>query len=240
MPPFDPAYLNRETWSLTEAASILADQPPVPSQTFDKEPATGGSPAHNFANLKDATDAYLRGERGAHALPCEEARPIGSTQKKPVQNRRVRPWHVVQWAKGRGDAIPDALLTIPESTLRTATVQATQAALEPLESPPVRDSTTTTANEGLAELFDPVPVAALETMFPAGGKWAKWAERAASNGLKAARKGRATFNPYLAGQWFLTRGEPDWDQARLYRKLANSLPERSADSRELIALTGSE
>ena len=42
----------------------------------------------------------------------------------------------------------------------------------------------------LAALFDPVPVEALEKMFPACRQWKEWTERAARNGLKAAREGR--------------------------------------------------
>lgn len=92
----------------------------------------------------------------------------------------------------------------------------------------------TNADAEFAALFDPVTAAALEKMFPAGEKWARWAERASGNGLKAARVERALFNPYRAGLWFLTRGLPGWDNAHLFRVLANNLPARSQDKRELL------
>jgi len=94
------------------------------------------------------------------------------------------------------------------------------------------------AADELAGLFDLVPVAALEKIFPAGdaGQWQRWAERASDNGLKAARPARAQFNPYRAGLWFLARGLPQWDQARIFRVLAKALPARSQDKAELFDL----
>jgi len=83
------------------------------------------------------------------------------------------------------------------------------------------------ATAALATMFDPVTPAALERMFPAGGKWAEWTERAGRNGLKDAREGRAVFNPYRAALWFLQRGEPGWDLARCHHVLAKNLPARS-------------
>ncbi|MCC7325651.1 MAG: hypothetical protein IT521_02455 [Burkholderiales bacterium] len=94
----------------------------------------------------------------------------------------------------------------------------------------------TNAEDVLAEWYDPVTHAELETMFPADGQWKNWAERASDNGLKAARVARARFNPYRAAQWFLHRGIPGWDQARVDRVLANNLPPRSQHQREFLAL----
>lgn len=91
-----------------------------------------------------------------------------------------------------------------------------------------------------AAWFDPVTVATLEAMFPARDQWAKWAERAARNGLIGARVGRGKFNPYAAGKWFLTQGEPGWTEARLYRVLGKNLPARSTDKRELLGLVADE
>lgn len=86
-----------------------------------------------------------------------------------------------------------------------------------------------------AGLFDAVSVAALETMFPDGGQWAKYAERADRNGLKASREGRAKFNPYRAAEWWWSRKNPEgWTWERCLRKLANNLPDRSRDSKHLI------
>jgi len=83
------------------------------------------------------------------------------------------------------------------------------------------------AEDQLASLFDNVRPEELEQMFPTEGKWTGWAERAARNGLKEARRGRGLFNPYIAAMWFLKQGEPRWDLARCHRVLAKNLPARS-------------
>lgn len=88
--------------------------------------------------------------------------------------------------------------------------------------------------EELALMFDAVPVEALEKMFPAGGKWKQWTSKAKENGLINTRKGRAKFNPYLAGLWFTRRGAEGWDDSRLYRTLANNLPEHSRNQKHLL------
>lgn len=88
----------------------------------------------------------------------------------------------------------------------------------------------------LAALFDPVPVEALEKMFPSNGKWKSWAEKAKANGLIDARERTAKFNPYKAGLWFVQKGGPGWDNDRLYRTLANNLPARSRDSVHLLTV----
>jgi hypothetical protein len=89
-------------------------------------------------------------------------------------------------------------------------------------------------DEKLAALFDPVTVETLEKMFPANGKWVKWAERAARNELNTARQDRAMYNPYKAGLWFLRRRVKDWDLARCHRVLAKNLPARSRDEVHLL------
>lgn len=89
-------------------------------------------------------------------------------------------------------------------------------------------------DETLTELFDPVPVEALEKMFPANGKWRAWAEKAKANGLINARVRTAMFNPYKAGVWFVNKGAEGWDTARLYRKLKDNLPARSRDAEYLL------
>lgn len=93
----------------------------------------------------------------------------------------------------------------------------------------------------IGDLFDPVRVAQLERMFSAKdktgiSKWANWAEHAARNGLKdAAKVGRARFNPYRAAIWWLNHDGPEgWNLARCYRVLANNLPARSIDSKNLL------
>jgi len=91
-------------------------------------------------------------------------------------------------------------------------------------------------DEKLAALFDPVPVSVLEKMFPANGKWAAWAEKAKANKLIHARHGRAKFNPYEAGIWFVfvQTGNEGWDTARLLRTLQSNLPARSRDDAHLL------
>lgn len=99
------------------------------------------------------------------------------------------------------------------------------------DSPPISEQ----ADTQLAQLFDLVSVVALEKMFPANNKWAGWAEHASRNeGLKAARKERGLFNPYLAGMWFLEKRIPGWDLARCRRVLANNLPARSIDDKHRL------
>lgn len=90
------------------------------------------------------------------------------------------------------------------------------------------------ADEELAALFDPVTVATLEKMFPAGDRWKQWAERAKRNGLSIARVGRGMYNPYLASTWFLGQGRPGWDRAKCDRVLANNLPARSRHESHLL------
>ena len=85
----------------------------------------------------------------------------------------------------------------------------------------------------LAELFDPVPVQVLERLFPDGGKWTKYAERAARNKLSTARVSRGQFNPYRAAVWWASE-VGIWDLERCMRKLANNLPARSKDSKHML------
>ena len=135
--------------------------------------------------------------------------------------------------------LPNAMATRPAQVdhPKTATPQTAKVAQEAVaastdisvipsakaaRAPAPPDATT-----ALATLFDPVTPAALERMFPAGGKWAEWTERAGRNGLKDAREGRAVFNPYRAALWFLQRGEQGWDLARCHHVLAKNLPARS-------------
>mgnify|MGYP001766867989 CR=1 FL=1 len=87
----------------------------------------------------------------------------------------------------------------------------------------------------LAALFDPVRVATLESLFPDGERWAKYAERAIRNGLENARVGRGIFNPYRAARWWLEKQAPaGWKWERCARVLANNLPARSRDCGHLL------
>ncbi len=84
------------------------------------------------------------------------------------------------------------------------------------------------ATDALAALFDPVTPAALEKMFPAAGGWAKWHRKAKEKGLDVARRGRGTYNPYLAALWWLEKQTPnDWTLGHCLKRLANNLPPRS-------------
>lgn len=101
----------------------------------------------------------------------------------------------------------------------------------PIEALPITQANTA---QTLSALFDPVPVEALEKMFPCYGKWKEWAIRASRNKLKDAREGRAKFNPYKAAIWLANKGETGFDLARCYRTLANNLPARSKDKADLL------
>jgi hypothetical protein len=90
-------------------------------------------------------------------------------------------------------------------------------------------------DETLAALFEPLPVEALAKMFMIDlAQWKKWQDKAKAKGLIKAREGRAKFNPYKAGVWLVSKGEQGWDVARLYRTLANNLPARSHDKKDLL------
>jgi hypothetical protein len=107
---------------------------------------------------------------------------------------------------------------------------------EPEPSPPVPAETSAPDHdEELADLFDPVMPAQLEAMFPDGGRWESYAERAARKGLLAAKDGRKRFNPYRAARWWLDEIGPEgWKWERCIRVLANNLPDRSRDSKHLL------
>lgn len=129
------------------------------------------------------------------------------------------PANWIKWAKNKGYSV---------AHLMPADAHAAKVEALPVEQ------ADTDHDKILAALFDPLPVEALEKMFPAGGKWVAWADKAASNGLQDARVARAKFNPYKAGLWFVRKGAKDWDDARLYRTLTNNLPARSRDKEHLL------
>lgn len=91
------------------------------------------------------------------------------------------------------------------------------------------------ADAKFAKLFPPAAPAALESMFPADGKWAEWAKRAGRNGLKATRQGCALFNPYLAAEWWLVKKKPKgWNSEKCLRVLAQNYPSETKDYHELL------
>ncbi len=111
-----------------------------------------------------------------------------------------------------------------------------KAAPQPTTDGPGAFATDGDNESGIAALFNPVKAAQLEAMFPDSGKWAKYTERAARNGLKiAAFQSRAMFNPYRAAVWWLaTTGPEGWKWERCLRVLANNLPARSIDAKHLL------
>lgn len=122
-------------------------------------------------------------------------------------------------------------------------IEAAQESVQPVGDKPEQEQrhdeaglTDCTAGDDadLARLFDPVSKEQLEVMFP-DGKWGSHANYAPRNGLKAARVGRAKFNPFLAARWWIdTRSPAGWDWSKCVRKLANNLPPRSLDSKHLL------
>lgn len=86
-----------------------------------------------------------------------------------------------------------------------------------------------------SKLFPLVKYAALESMFPADGKWRKWTTRAARNGLKEARQAHASFNPYLAAKWWIAKQKPKgWDNEKCLKILARNYPNQTQDYHGLL------
>ena len=105
-------YFGRTSWSLFEAACLLAGT--VPNEYMELWDAVTKARFHFFyANLKDATDwGDLRcfGSRTGH-----------------VAQRRVIPWDVVAWANARGDEIPEELSAVPKPKVEPNAVGTTSA-----------------------------------------------------------------------------------------------------------------
>lgn len=135
---------------------------------------------------------------------------------------RVLPSSINDWLRSIGMA------TMP------AAEQPAGADVEPV--PEEADHQPRDYEQGLADLFDPVKKEQLEAMFPAAGKWERYAEHAKRNGLKrAAWVERGKFNPFLAARWWIdTQGPAGWEWEKCLRKLANNLPARSRDSKHLL------
>lgn len=97
----DPEYLRRETWGLKEAACLLAGMNPadVMAQLAIDGIETSRA-GHVYANLKDAVDSVA-----LHSFP---------SRTRNIEHTRVRPWDAIQWAKARGDPIPEFLNGVPE------------------------------------------------------------------------------------------------------------------------------
>lgn len=133
------------------------------------------------------------------------------------------------------DAVPDGALSLQVIHDRFSSIEHISPGSAIVSGQP-GEAIMSAADRSLACLFEPVTLVALERIFPTGGRWKKWGERAARNGLHEARQGKGLFNPYLAAIWFLRQGESDWDLARCHRVLVKNLPARSRG--EEYKLTG--
>ncbi|WP_288129461.1 hypothetical protein [Accumulibacter sp.] len=151
---------------------------------------------------------------------------------------------VVEW-----EGLPPELLALARALPNAENTAAQPALVEAREQPDAAhsgapdddgeraDALTPTDDDhaAFAELFDPVKVTTLEALFPDSGQWGKYAERAARNGLSAARTGRGVFNPYRAAVWWISsQGPHGWKWDRCLRVLAKNLPARSRDSMHLL------
>jgi hypothetical protein len=171
-------------------------------------------PLSDFEAGGEFQTALQHSVRALETSPLWANRPERDTMLAQYRNKLV--------LHAKGDQEPDADVQQGSESLDAQDGQGSDA-----EHHADHDAT-------LAALFDPVAVPQLEAMFPASGKWASYAERAASNKLKGARVARGVFNPYLAALWWLGTGPVGWDRSKCMRKLANNLPARSLDSKYML------
>lgn len=155
----------------------------------------------------------------------------GAAMPVPDAGWLVRLDEAERWLQSRDISVNFDELKADLAKMAAAKVEAGAGATPGDEEQPRAD---VDHDEKLAALFDPLPVEALEKMFPAGGKWKSWADKAKANGLIIARVKTAMFNPYKAGVWFIRKGAEGWDDARLNRTLLNNLPARSRDESHLL------
>ena len=94
--------------------------------------------------------------------------------------------------------------------------------------------------------FDPLLLDVIAQMFPISKDaednasiWGSYAKNATRNGLDQARatigkgKSQSTFHPEKVGEWLISKGKGNLDQAKLYRTLGANLPARSRDKADL-------
>lgn len=198
-------------------------------------PHFDGTDSDEWYPLEDAKKGAERAKRlkeflkRAH-VACANLAPLGhlpiAAGEPNSEKTVVRVADFAVWAASRGWELP-AEFPKPEPVLARADA-------EPV--PEEADSQLKDHEQELAELFDAVAKEQLETMFPDNGNWAKYAERAARNGLKsAAWVGRGKFNPFRAALWWIATQSPDGrDWSWCVRKLAGNLPPRSRDSKHLL------
>lgn len=89
------AWGSYQTWTLIEAACLLANIDPIAAAQFDKNRATGGLPARIYSDLKDAIDL----------------KQIAWTESRDryIHGRRVTPSDCITWAAARQYNVPETL-----------------------------------------------------------------------------------------------------------------------------------
>lgn len=216
-------WLKADLWTVKNAILLL-----INAEYLPHEPGI-----YDCGEPTKAVDAIIRRKFMDVWDIAEKSLKTGNLKKvgegKAGLWNEVQPSDFIVWARSKSYPIPDELQIIDSMTQSLTAIQNDVPWTCATPSDDDRDKT-------LSTLFDLVPVASLEKTFPANGKWKAWAEKAKSNGLIDARLGRAMFNPYIAGKWFVKKGANGWDDARLMRVLANNLPARSRD--EKYQLTG--
>jgi len=152
---------------------------------------------------------------------------------------RNSPGYYIEWALKKGYKIPWLEWAKNKGLLSTENTHYPVAHTRPKKLERSEDE--------LKEAFDPVPLSTIANMFKLNTdeeknlkQWRILAAKASRNGLNKTRvstgKGKAesTFNPWLVGDWVIqNRG---YTQEKVNRKLANNLPERSKDLKDLILL----
>jgi hypothetical protein len=225
-------YLKMKFWTPEQAAYLVSGIAPdtVSNELYEQPRLNATSLAGDLVTEKNSI--YFDNQK--HVMNLLELDVAPPYQKTPKGLFVTTPTDFVLWCKENG------VDTTWLAEVENLNSPITSAPLDNVEhASNVEEDENITPNnpdddEVLANLFDPVPVTALEKMFSANDKWKGWAERAARNGLSATRTGRGKFNPYKAGVWFVHQGNGSWDMARLYRVLANNLPARSSDSKHLL------
>lgn len=237
--PFDEHWSRMSDLTIFQAGFWMQEK----SDPLDHEHrcACDGSYENHF---------YERGSEAVHkkCLEIDSAIRVGSIKiTKEIRHNDLRldfdhtrilksDW--IDWCYRNGYSELADRFTYPSNALQQETAEEIEAvAGTSLSSIDMEEQAPANVdhNETLAALFDPLPVEALAKMFITDvAQWEKWADRADRNGLKSARQGRKIFNPYKAGIWFVRNGAEGWDDARLYRALANNLPARSSDKEHLL------
>ena len=219
-------YLELETWTPIEAAMLVCGLKPLKDCHEIPQGAFGLDNALVMPNE----------DRLHHA---KRVLQLWNSRENPSD--KIRPADFVAWCKTKGintDWLRDieaAAMPQPESAPEGIAFNAPKEQNLREDEQTEQEQEVYPVEAGFAELFPPVAHTALESMFPAGGKWASWAERASRNDLKLARRERGLFNPYLASQWWLTRKKPKgWDSEKCLRVLVRNFPNETQDHHDLL------